>query len=127
MIVDDNKEFLEELQEILYMAGYEIITSNDSTRVLSLASKTKPDLLLLDLKMNGKSGFDVAKELRQSPSTAGIRIVAMSGYFPIEQESALLERKFINASLKKPFTIADLITRIEETLEARKGGEARWQ
>lgn len=47
MIVDDDREFLEELQEMLISKGYYTIAINDNTTVLDMAKKETPDLILL--------------------------------------------------------------------------------
>jgi CheY-like chemotaxis protein len=51
MVIDDDKEFLEGLQETLELSGYDLTVVNDSTKVLDITNKTRPDIILLDLKM----------------------------------------------------------------------------
>jgi CheY-like chemotaxis protein len=121
MIVDDNKEFLEELQEMLSLSGYIPFGISDSTVAFDVARKKRPDLILLDLKMSQMSGFDVAQELKQCPQTTDIPIVAISGYFPLEKQSVLLDMSNMKACLKKPFSVADIITQIEEILKDSRG------
>lgn len=123
MIVDDNKEFLEEIQEILSLTGYETKVVSDSKRVLPHALKYKPNMILLDLRMQGLNGFQVAEKLRKCPETASIPIIAMSGYFPIEGNSKLIDMSNMEAYLKKPFGVLDLINRIEVVM---KGNKEKW-
>jgi len=66
MIVDDNLELLEELENLLKMGGYDVTALSDGTQVFDVALKNKPDLILLDLKMSPKSGFQIADEVRNS-------------------------------------------------------------
>jgi len=121
MIVDDNKEFLEELREILSLTGYYPLGITDSTIVFNMARRKKPDLILLDLKMAQINGFEVAQKLKQCLETRSIPIVAMSGYFPLEKQSPLLDMSNMRACLKKPFSVADVISQIEEILKDSKG------
>jgi len=116
VIVDDNKEFAEELRELLYLCGYYVKVVTNSLDAFKTARKLKPNLILLDLKMNGMNGFQVAEQLKQSKETFDIPIVAMSGYFPIEKESILLDMANMDSRLKKPFSILDLIDCIEGIL-----------
>ncbi|MFA5119314.1 MAG: response regulator [Candidatus Omnitrophota bacterium] len=118
MIIDDNKEFLDELQEILSLCGYSLIVTSDSTRALSLARKKKPDIILLDLKMNVINGFHVAEKLKECQETAHIPIIAMSGYFPLGKESSLINTSDMQACLQKPFSVSDAITQIEILLNS---------
>lgn len=120
MIVDDNKAFLEELQETLYLCGYDVRIVSDSTKALKIARKIRPNAILLDLRMNGASGFHVAEELKHNKETSGIPIIAMSGYFPIENKSVLLDFSNMDGRIEKPFGISELITQIETVLNRRK-------
>jgi len=54
MVIDDNKEFLEELQELLNLTGYDTVVFSDGTSALKMVSKIKPDVILLDLKLGKK-------------------------------------------------------------------------
>ena len=64
MIVDDDKEFLEKLQEILAVSGYITIGIIDSTIALQAVHTIKPDVILLDIKMKGIYRFQLAESLR---------------------------------------------------------------
>ncbi len=120
MIVDDNKEFLSELKEILDLTGYQSIAINDSKSAFATACKKKPDLILLDLRMDGLNGFHVAEKLKQTPETCAIPIIAMSGYFPVDKQSLLIDRSNMAACIKKPFSISDVINQIETVLGENK-------
>lgn len=116
IIIDDNKEFLEELKESLHLCGYDCLGISNSARASRLARKIRPDVILLDLKMAGHNGFQVAQDLRHDKETSDIPIIAMSGYFPIEDPSVLLDLSLMDRRIKKPFEISDLITEIESVL-----------
>jgi CheY-like chemotaxis protein len=120
MIIDDNKEFLEELKEILYLSGYDTLPISNSAIVLSVAIGFKPDIILLDLKMENMNGFDVAEQLKQYPPTKDIPIIAMSGYFPIESKPGILDLSDMRLCIQKPFSVTELITKIEEMLKEKE-------
>lgn len=122
MIVDDNKELLEELKEILDISGYESVVVSDPKVAFGLARKLRPNLILLDLKMANMNGFEVARKLKTSAQTKSIPIIAMSGYFPIENQANLLDMSDMKAYLKKPFAILDLISQIEAALSGKAQG-----
>ncbi len=121
MIIDDDKEFLEELAEAIASSGYDPIAVNDTDGLLDLVVKTKPAVILLDLKMPKKTGFLVAYELQESSDTVGIPVIAMSGYV---KDGHIAPKELVNirTCLKKPFTPEDVIAEIEKALteEARK-------
>jgi len=118
MIVDDDKEFLQELEELLLESGYDMIVVDDATAVLDVASRAKPDVILLDLKMPGKSGFQVADELKHISQLSNVPIIAMSGFFK-DNYGPLLNICGIKRCLKKPFNPLDIIAEIEEAIAER--------
>ncbi len=117
MIVDDDAEFLEELNETMSASGYEMISVNDSTTAVDIASRVKPDLIILDLKMPGKSGFQLAEEIRRLPELEKIPIIAMSAFFK-EEYAFLLSIFGIKKCLKKPFNPLDVITAVETAFKS---------
>jgi CheY-like chemotaxis protein len=116
LVVDDDLEFLQELKETLALSGYEVYAVNKAGNAINFASARRPDLILLDLKMGGMTGFEVAKGLRSVPQTANIPIIAMSGYFNEQKDCTLLEYFEIHHCLQKPFNPLDVISYIESTL-----------
>jgi DNA-binding response OmpR family regulator len=113
MIVDDDKEFLEELQETLFLNGYEVIKVNDPHRVLDSAGNNKPDIILLDLKMDHFSGFEIADELSRFIRTIDIPVVAMTGFFTENEHISLMSLCGINKCITKPFSAEQIVTAIE--------------
>ena len=116
MIVDDDKEFLEELGETLVLSGYDTIAVNDSLLAVDTAVRENPDVVVLDLKMPGKNGFQLADELRHIPQLMQVPIIAMTGNFK-EAYSPLIKMCDIRKCLKKPFNPLDIIAEIESLLE----------
>lgn len=116
MIVDDNKGFLEELEEALAFSGYDTIATHDPHSVLPTVAKEKPHVILLDLKMPGKSGFQLAHELKSSPDLQQIPIIAMTEFFK-DGYKMLMDMCGIKRYIKKPFNPLDVITEIEAALE----------
>ena len=64
LVVDDNRLVLATLADGLARAGYEVIDADNGDDAILLARQHRPDLALLDIRMEGKSGFDVAAYLR---------------------------------------------------------------
>ena len=117
LVVDDNEEFLDELREMLELSGYAPLATTDSITVLDQVRMAQPDLVLLDLKMQRKSGFQVADELKKCPETVHIPIIAMTGYYTDEEYAQLINSCGIRKCLKKPFNPLDVIAEIEELVK----------
>jgi DNA-binding response OmpR family regulator len=113
MIIDDNREFLQELNELLVLNGYEVIEVADPTEVFEMTEKTKPDVILLDLNMPKKSGFEVALELKYFSRLYHIPIIGMTGFYSDEAYRSLMNLVGIQKCLIKPVNPAELISHIE--------------
>lgn len=116
MIIDDDKVFLEELNETLVLSGYEITQVNDPLSAVDKACSVKPDLIVLDIKMSGADGFQLAEKFKQLPETSNIPIIGMSAYFDRQKYSTLMSMCGIEAFLTKPFNPVDIIAQIEKLL-----------
>ncbi len=116
MIVGDNTEFLEELRETLELSGYELIAVDSSSSALKVAEETKPSVILIDLKMPNKSGFQLACELRQIQEFEDTPIIAMTAFFR-DDYVPLMKMCGIKKYLKKPFNPLDVISHIEDALQ----------
>ncbi|MBF0490216.1 MAG: response regulator [Candidatus Omnitrophica bacterium] len=64
MVVDDDLELLEEIKEVLSFNNYEVEVLSNSALAFEKACELKPDLIITDLKMKPKSGFQLADNLR---------------------------------------------------------------
>ena len=101
------------------MGGYDVIALNDSSRAFDVALQNKPDLILLDLKMSPKSGFQIADEARNSLFLKDTPVIAMTGFFTEKQHFLMMKLCGIKTSILKPFHVVDLISKIESTLGNR--------
>ena len=117
MIIDDDKKFLQEIQTTLNLSGYKTIAVKDSTNALNVARTKKPDLILLDLKMDKMNGFQVAKGLKQTPEIAGIPVIIVSAVFDKDDQAQMMDLCGIKMGLKKPFKTRELIKKIERVLK----------
>ncbi len=119
MIVDDTVDILQELENLLKLGGYDVLATSDGTHVIDDAIKNKPDLILLDLKMSPKSGFQIADEVRNSLLLKDIPVIAMTGFFTEKQHFLMMKLCGIKTSILKPFRPLNLITKIEFALGNR--------
>jgi CheY-like chemotaxis protein len=78
LVVDDDPEIVTMLSTRLSKRGYTVSTASDGNKALELAKRERPDVVLLDVMMPGKSGWEVARALKQDPVTAHSKIVMVS-------------------------------------------------
>jgi CheY-like chemotaxis protein len=78
LVVDDDPEIVTLLATRLVKRGYRVATAGDGSAALDIAKRDVPDLVLLDVMMPGKSGWEVARALKQDPATQGTKIVMVT-------------------------------------------------
>lgn len=72
LVVDDEPHIREVVRAYLEREGYEVLEASDGDEALDLARSACPDLLILDVMLPGRSGFDVLRTLRSEGSTVGV-------------------------------------------------------
>jgi len=115
MVVDDDREFLEEISEVLERAGYEAVLFCTGEEAFQAALTGNLDVIILDLKIEGGSGFKTADELRRSQKTAHIPLIAITGIYIEEEYRLLMKACGFKHYLQKPINPLDLIAAIEES------------
>lgn len=125
MIVDDDKDFLKELHAALALEGYNVITIDDGNTALKAAQMINPDVILLDIKMKGLYGFQIAERLKGSPKTANIPILGMSGYFTRKEDIRLMALCGMKMCFKKPINPNCLIDTIDMVLKEKTNKRER--
>ncbi len=128
LVVDDNRLVLATLTDGLSQAGYRVIDADNGDDAILLAREHKPDLALLDIRMEGKSGFDVAQYLRTQCRMPFMFLSAFSD----EETVAQVEALGAVAYLVKPLDIRQIVPAVETAfahLEAERrevrGGHAQ--
>ena len=118
VIVDDNLTYLEEVSELLSTSGFRAVTVSDPKKAVTVIMETRPDVILMDIKMPGKSGLEVAYDVRQSPEIAHIPIVAMSGFLKSDN-LPLVHLCGITKCLLKPFDPEDLLSALDHAIRGQ--------
>ena len=120
LIADDDPEILTMLGIRLSKKGYQVLEAVDGNQTINLARKHHPDLVLLDVMMPGKNGWEVAKELRSDDDFGNLGIVMLTaiGEKVNEMTSPLYGA---DAYVDKPFDFSDLEDKIKLVLAQRAG------
>ncbi|MGE5280482.1 MAG: response regulator [Deltaproteobacteria bacterium] len=113
LVVDDDKGYLSEIVEALNVSGYEARGTTEPAGVVAEAERARPDLILLDLKMPGMSGFDVASLLKKEARLSTIPILAVSAFYK-DGDYPLAKVHGIWKCLHKPLDPEELIKSIQD-------------
>ncbi len=117
LLADDNPQILGMLAARLERKGYEILTAADGEEALEIANTQQPALVVLDVMMPKKNGWEVARALKQSEVTASIKVVVLTaiGESINEMTSPLYGA---DAYLDKPFDFTELERTIRELIDS---------
>jgi DNA-binding response OmpR family regulator len=118
LIADDNSGVRRVLVSMFAAAGMQTVTARDGAQALESARRFLPDLILLDVRMPGRDGFDVCSELRSDEATRGIPILMLTGQGVLETEYAGIGSG-ADGYLFKPVNFGDLEARVRSLLARR--------
>lgn len=115
LVVDDDPEIVTMVSLRLSKRGYTIVTATDGNEALAAARRERPALIVLDVMMPGKTGWEVARALRQDPVTEKTKIVMLTAIghamnemtSPIYGADAYIDKPFDFTHLEK--TVAGLL------------------
>jgi DNA-binding response OmpR family regulator len=112
LAIDDNPYILEILDELLRYYGYEIKVSSNAENVLDQINKFKPNLLLLDVMLDGKDGRDLCKIIKGNKSTETLPIILISATPGVSEN--VNEEGGADDYVAKPFDIYNLLEKVEK-------------
>lgn len=117
LVVDDDRLVLATVTHGLSQAGYEVIDADNGDDAILLAREHRPELALLDIRMEGKSGFDVAQTLRDA---YGIPFMFLSAF---SDEATLATVKSLGALayLVKPLDVGQIVPAVEAAFGRLRG------
>ena len=115
LAVDDAATILLRITDTLEKY-YEVITVNSGVRALRYLERVKPDLILLDIRMTPKNGFETLREIRDMKYRADIPVIMLTA---MEDKDSVMEGITLGISdyILKPFAPDDLLSRIRRVLE----------
>ena len=116
LAVDDEPNILLSIEFILDMEGYEVHTARDGDEALEVAGRVRPDLILLDINMPRKDGYEVCRILRGREDMAGTKVIMLTA------KGQTLERKKglevgADEYVTKPFSADELLSAIKTCIE----------
>ena len=115
LVVDDEPNIVISLEFLLKKEGYAVVVAGDGEAALQQAEQFRPDLVLLDVMMPKKSGFEVCEALRANPAHAGVKIIMLTAR---GRETEVTKGLALGADayITKPFSTKDLVARVKTLL-----------
>jgi DNA-binding response OmpR family regulator len=117
LIVDDEPNIVLSLEFLMKQAGFSVRTASDGQAALDAMAEHRPDLLLLDVMMPHKNGFEVCQTIRRNPDWSGVKIIMLSAKGrEIDQEKGLAMGA--DDYITKPFSTREVVARVQALLTA---------
>ncbi|MBE9547179.1 MAG: response regulator [Proteobacteria bacterium] len=119
LVVDDNRDITTIIQMMIEKQNHRVITATDGENGYSAYLQFKPDLVLIDIQMPGKNGFELMAKIRShNPSIMAIYMTGDPDRFllRLKEEQNRHQVDFI----RKPFSIAELLMMLPELIPAHK-------
>ena len=120
LIADDEPNIVASLEFLMGRSGYEVAVARSGDEALALVDSFRPDLVLLDLMMPARSGYEVCRRIRERRDCDGVRIVILSAKGTEAEVSKGLSLG-ADAYVTKPFSNHALLGEIAALLASTEG------
>ncbi|MEK7327256.1 MAG: response regulator transcription factor [Chloroflexota bacterium] len=120
LVVDDDKQIVRLLQSYLEKAGFAVLTAHDGETALHTIRRERPDLILLDLMLPGRDGWEITRRLRADEHLAATPIVMLTAR--VEDTDKILGLELgADDYVTKPFNPAEVVARARAVLRRASG------
>ncbi len=120
LVVDDNKDNAEIIRNYLEIRGYPITVAYTGEEALALFESVKPAIVLLDVMMPGRDGWDVCRVMKQHPQLGkSVRVIMVTALNEMEDKQEALQTG-ADDYIEKPFDLATLAATVQRNLAMRK-------
>jgi DNA-binding response OmpR family regulator len=115
LVVDDEPNIVLSLEFLMKQAGFQVRTASDGEAALAAVAAETPDLVLLDVMMPRKNGYEVCQAIRANPDWKAVRVIMLTAKGrEVEREKGLA----LGADdyITKPFSTQEVVERVRELL-----------
>ena len=115
LVVNDEPNIVQSLAFVFNREGFDVATAGDGVQAMSMIRDSKPNLLILDIMMPNKNGYEVCQEIKSGPKLQDIQVVMLSS---ISNEDSRRHAMSQGADdyINKPFSLMQVVTRVKELL-----------
>lgn len=121
LVVEDDAHIRLGLCDALRAEGYDVADCRDGAQALPLIKQNKPDLIILDIMLPGKSGFDLCREIRSARNRVPILMLSAKGQ---EIDKVVGLELGADDYVTKPFGLRELLARVQALLRRAQAGGA---
>ncbi len=122
LLVEDEPNIIEAIRFILSRDGWTVMTHSDGATAVDTIVETAPDVLVLDVMLPGRSGFDILKDLRENDATATLPVLILTAKGQ-GRDRDMAERYGVTRFMTKPFANAEVLETVN-AMQADALGDA---
>lgn len=122
LVVDDNRENIMLVRDVLEVASYEVIEALHGLAAIELVPQAQPDLILLDVNMPGMSGFEVCKVLKSDEKTKHIPVIMLTAQSDVDSRVHGIESG-ADDYMAKPYSPRELLARVERSVRSKRASD----
>ena len=122
LVVEDNELNLKLVRDVLSFAGYQVMEARSGEQGVALAAECRPDLILMDLQLPGIDGTETLRQLRASPITQEVPVVAVTAFAMREDRERAFQSGF-DGYVVKPFSVRELPAQVRGFLSGGRNGD----
>ena len=116
LIVEDNELNLKLFHDLLMIQGHDVVVSKDGLNILGITTTELPNLILMDIQLNGVSGIDLIEELKKNDVTKHIPIIAITA-FAMKNDKTKILKSGCDMYISKPVSIDTFFKAINKFIE----------
>lgn len=113
LLIEDEPNIIEAISFILSRDGWTVNTHSNGHDAVDVVHKSVPDLIILDVMLPGKSGFDILRELRDSAPTENVPVLMLTARGQ-SKDREMAERAGVSRFMTKPFSNSDVLEAVRE-------------
>jgi DNA-binding response OmpR family regulator len=115
LIADDEPNIVVSLEYLMKREGFEVAVASDGEAALKAVASLRPDLILLDIMLPKKDGFEVCQQIRANPEWRGVKVVMLTAKGRDTEVTKGLALG-ADAYVTKPFSTKDLVAQVRQLL-----------
>jgi len=120
LIIEDDQFLREFLFKKLNEENFEVLAAKEGKEGVELAKKEKPDLILLDLILPKKNGYEVLEDLKKNPLTSEIPVLVLSNLGQKEEIEEAFRKGAKDYLVKAYFSLEEIVSKIRLLLKKQK-------
>lgn len=121
LVVDDSPTALRLTRDALAENGFDAVTATDGEEALEVAAREQPSLVVLDIVLPKKNGFQVCRQLKTDPATSDMKVILLSSKNQ-ETDRFWGLKQGADGYITKPYDLDQLVNSIKDTLQLAAAG-----